>query len=83
MEIIFPALVIVASGTSCISMISPGLVAAWVGGLWVRVGGAGAAVVAAKWAQLTGLSIRDGGLNGYASQHAKGQKKMEGVNLRG
>ncbi len=51
------------------------------GGDWV--GGVGAAVVAAKWAQLTGLSIRDGGLNGYASQHAKGQKKMEGANLRG
>lgn len=32
-EIIFHALVTVASETSCFSTVSPGLVAAWVGGL--------------------------------------------------
>eukprot|EP00064_Thunnus_orientalis_P001311 superscaffoldBa00000089_g1314 len=62
------------------------LVAAWVGGLWLRVVGIvwvgfGAAVAAAKWTQLTGLSSSDGGLNEYGctSRHAKGQKKMEGI----
>lgn len=48
---------------------------------WV---GFGAAVAAAKWTQLTGLSSSDGGLNEYGctSRLTKGQKKMEGVNLR-
>lgn len=42
-----------------------------------------AAVVVAKWTQLTGLRSSDGGLNGYVSRQTKGQKKVEGVNLSG
>lgn len=50
------------------------------GGEWV---GGVTAAVAAKWTQLTGPGSSLVGLNGHVSQQVEGQKKMEGVNLRG
>lgn len=47
------------------------------------LGGWGAAVAVAKWTHLTRLRSSDRGPSGYISQHNKGQKKSEGVNLRG